>query len=184
MSRTLELLQAEWRLVSRVHEGLNESDLVTEVASAAAELSEIPELPRDEKGRLSPADQVLASKRIFAQSAAEYSWLLFRFVTGQGEATKLKEMDDAALEETARLLDQTIPSLKQEARRLRAEIAELEGKTRERGIDPAAITPQVDWAKTVLIDPATPPVIRYVERSSLVLRLRNLIGRIGRRAEK
>jgi hypothetical protein len=170
----IEVLAKEWQLARRVCVDRTDQEVAIEVAVRALALLEEGEPQRDEKGLLGPTDRLMVARRTFAEGLADYSWLLFRFATERPEAHRIREEDDKALAELAHL-SRLLQDLREEARRLKAEVIRLEAFATERGIDLDKVPAAIDWTNTMLVD--EPPRFQFVYREPVRRRLRQRLAR-------
>jgi hypothetical protein len=120
---------------------------------------------------------------LFAETVADMQLIRFAFAAKAPAYHRSRERYEAVDDGLLEFQRGIVPSLRRELRELRAREAELEQELRERGIDPAAIGPQVDEAHSV--DPSPKPWEEGLTRrrlpplgprKSLLQRLRERLG--------
>lgn len=100
----------------------------------------------------SPADRVPGLRVALAWQAALVSVHRFDYATGREGFRALAVREELLYEEKLGLDRDLVPGLKEEAKALRAEIRGLEAELRARGVDPGAITPPIEWDRTLAVD--------------------------------
>lgn len=174
----LVVLVAEWERVRRAAPDRDESDVLREIVKRGAQLARAPllqQMPADVTG----PERLQAAKTMFAQWAAEYTWMRFRYFQQKPEADAMRAIDNQVLDETNELQEKIIPELRARARELRAEVRALEAEAASRGIDTATIEPAIDWSKTMAVEEYQP--VRMIIPDALGVRIRRRIRRLLRR---
>jgi len=151
MSRSVEILAADWRRLREAHPEADDRGLVEEMLGRGRGILGDP--PEDRIPSDLPAPERLARlRRWFPRKAASVAVQRFDFVTSRERFALAADRERESYERHLELDKDIVPPLKEEAKALRGKIRELEARVRARGIDPDRIEPRIDWRSTLAVD--------------------------------
>ncbi len=148
---SVRILTAHWQRLRRAYPHLDEAELAAEVVRRGSGLIQADPgaMPGPGDDAWTRAERLRAWVPRLAATAASY---VFQLVTGRERFAVAEHAEVRTYEEHLDLDTRVVPPLKNEAKALRAELRELERLLRERGVDPEAIEPRVDWGTTLAVD--------------------------------
>lgn len=175
MTQRVQMLAVEWEGLRRALPQVPEEELTARaiaqgtICLAADPTSVDHDLPLSERvARLRP---------LVVLGAATVSELRFWLVTERDRLRTATQEERRSYEVGLELDRDLVPPLKLRAQALRAEIRRLEAEARDRGLDPEAIEPSIDWADTLDVDSFRPP--RYGSDADRKRAAVEFFGRLG-----
>jgi hypothetical protein len=138
----VEILRGDWERLRQAFPDLDERDLVREIAARGKRLAERQVEEAIDPNE--PRDRRLTWLRTWVpRQAASVATLGFDLVKNRGRLAAASGLEERTHQRYVELNRDVIPSLKERANALRAEIARLEAELRARGRDPGAVEPGV-----------------------------------------
>jgi len=151
MTRSVEILAADLDHAMEARPDLTMQEIVEEALARGLERTRW--LHEDGNGDV-PRNDRRADLAVAVAELAEYRGSL---VSARSRLTDASKGERQGYEEGLVLERDTIPPLKLEASRLRAELRQAEADAAAGGVDLAAIEPQIDWRQTISVEGYTPP---------------------------
>lgn len=151
MTRSVEILAGDWRLLRDVYPETDERTLVRLALERGAEIVDGSVEERVPQG-LPPEERGARLRALVARRAAGVAVLHFTLVATRARAARAEELERETYERHLELDKDVVPPLKLEAKALRAEIRRLEEEALRRRIDTSTIEPHVNWPNTLAVD--------------------------------
>jgi hypothetical protein len=168
VKRAIEVFAGDLDIAQRARPELTPEDLVEEALARGLALIGLGADPGgDDDLRVDLADAVAEASAI--------RWIL---VTSRDRFVDARESEQQTYLEHLDLERDVVPPMKLEAQRLRKVLRGLEAKARVRGVDLAAIEPQIDWMNTISVEGYAPPRFQSnAERRETSVRFFRRLGR-------